>query len=394
MGMPASESPRSSPRPSSRRRLRHLSPFSADTLEGTAQRVEGWLLESGAQLRTGPHRGGVAGWLDRDGRPEFVYLEITGYYLTMAAWLADGAASSPERRALAIQRGREALDWIASVTAGGAMPPTRLYLSPGHADDWRNAAIFVFDVAMAVRGAACFASVEPTGESAAIVRDLVLRMEEICAGCALLPSHALVDGTIESMPDRWSTRPGPHHVKAAAALLRVPGGVLSDGLLEACRGTVTHWSAALAEAWPTDQLHPLLYGLEGLLIEPGRTDRTLDSAEQIYERLMRLQAEDGSVPSGTAAEAGEVRSDVLAQALRAGALLRGAGRLQGEDWQRRLDALAEALLAHVREDGAVLFALDQEIANTWCAMFTHQALVLHARARSGALAGDEAGALV
>jgi len=99
---------------------------SARPLEDAARRIEGWLLESGAQLRTGPHRGGVAGWLDRDGRPKFVYLEITGYYLTMAAWLAGGAASSEERRAMALEHGRQAVDWMRSVTADGAVPPTRL----------------------------------------------------------------------------------------------------------------------------------------------------------------------------------------------------------------------------------------------------------------------------
>jgi hypothetical protein len=376
------------------RKSQHLSAFSADRLKDTARRIEGWLLDSGVQLRTGFHRGGVAGWLDRGGRSEFVYLEITGYYLTMAAWLASGAASSIERRAMALEHGRRAVDWMKLVTADGAVPPTRLYFSPGR-DDWRNAAIFVFDLAMALRGVSCFAAVDPTDESATLVRDLVLRMEQICAGSALLPSHALGKTKGGNMPDRWSTRPGPHHVKAAAALLRLPEGVLSDALTRACRDTVTYWAAALQGSWPCSELHALLYGLEGLVIqEPAMTERTLDSVKQIYERLLRLQAADGSMPSLAVGESRQVRSDVLAQALRVGALLRAADRLQGEDWQRRLDALAAVLLSHVREDGGVLFAIDEESANTWCAMFTHQALLLHACANSSALARQEAGWLV
>jgi hypothetical protein len=321
-------------------------------------------------------------------------MEITGYYLTMAAWLAGGAASSSERRAMALEHGRQAVDWMRSVTADGAVPPTRLYLSAGE-DDWRNAAIFVFDLAMAVRGVSCFAAVTSSDGSARLVRDLVQRIEQIFAGCALVPSHALRSATGESMPDRWSTRPGPHHLKSAAALLRLPEGVLSDAVVQVCRDTVTHWAAALQASWPCSELHALMYGLEGLLIQESTlTEQTLDSAELIYTRLLRLQAVDGSLPSRTAGEPREVRSDVLAQALRAGALLRAAERLQGDVWQRRLDALAAALLCHVREDGGVLFSMDQEIANTWCAMFTHQALLLHARASAGALSSRQAGWLV
>ena len=81
-----------------------------------------------------------------------------------------------------------------------------------------------------------------------------------------------------------------------------------------------------------------------------------------------LQAPDGSLPA--ARGSADVRSDVLAQALRAGALLRAAGRLEDEAWTERLDALAGALLRHVGPDGAVPFALDQDVANTWCAMLS------------------------
>ncbi len=97
-----------------------------------------------------------------------------------------------------------------------------------------------------------------------------------------------------------------------------------------------------------------------------------------------LQAPDGSLPA--ARGSADVRSDVLAQALRAGALLRAAGRLEEEAWTQRLDALAGALLRHVGPDGAVLFALDQDVANTWCAMFAHQALLVHAHRADEALA--------
>ena len=187
------------------------------------------------------------------------------------------------------------------------------------------------------------------------------------------------DGT-GPLPDRWSTRGGPHHIKAAAALLRLPAGLLDDDLVDTCRATVDHWEAALLESWPVRELHPLLYGIEGLLILERR-----DAAEQVYERLMQSQAPDGTLPAMVDGSGG-VRSDVLAQALRAGALL--------PSWSTRLDALAEALLHHVQADGGVRFSLDQGVSNAWCAMFTHQALLLHSRAKSGALDGREAAYLI
>jgi hypothetical protein len=394
MGMPENGSSRCSMRHSDGKPSRTLNPLSADTLESAARRVEGWLLESDALLANGPHRGGVAGWLDENGRPEFVYLEITGYYLTSMAWLAASAASSTGRRERALEHGRRAVDWMRTVTAGGALPQTRIYLS-SEGDDWRNAAIFTFDLAMAVRGVASFAALARVEEEPTLIRDLGAHVEEIRSNSALLPSHALRHGAACSLPDRWSTRPGPHHIKAAAALLRLPRGVLADELVRTCRATVTHWEAALQTCWPCDELHPLLYGVEGLLIqEPTIAAETLDSAERIYERLLRLQAPDGSLPAAAAGRAGTVRSDVLAQALRVGALLQASGRLRGEDWSRRLDGLAAALLRHACEDGGVRFATDQPIVNTWCAMFTHQALLFHARARAGTLDARAAAWLV
>jgi hypothetical protein len=346
---------------------------SADVVEGAARRIERWLLDSGIQLGGGPQRGGVAGWLDRQGRPEFVYLEITGYYLTTAAWLAAGAASSGERAAAALERGREALRWMTSAMAEEAVPPTRLYLSPGH-DDWRNAAIFSFDLAMAARGVACFAAATRVDEAEALLHALGARLQEVCSDAVPLRSHALRDGPGASVPDRWSTRPGPHHVKAAAALLRLPAGVLDGSLVRACRETVPHWAAAMRASRPARELHPLLYGLEGLLmLEPTPSEKTLELVELVYERL----------PAAAEAETGDVRGDVLAQALRVGVLLRAAGRLRGDERRARIDAMATALLRHVRPDGGVLFHADRGMANAWCAMFAHQALLLHSRVANG-----------
>src|SRR5438067_5668158 len=97
------------------------------------ERVEGWLLHSGIQVDEGDQRGGIAGWLDQNGRPDFVYLEIAGYYLTAMAWLSSCGASSPEHVDTARQRGRLAATWIAGLVSRHRVPPTRLYLSDDRA---------------------------------------------------------------------------------------------------------------------------------------------------------------------------------------------------------------------------------------------------------------------
>ena len=363
-------------------------------LEETARRIEGWLLDSGAQLAAGPHRGGVAGRLDATGRPEFVYLEITGYYLTAMAWLAGGGAGSEERAATALARGRDALEWMRAVTAGGAVPATRIHLSPG-ADDWRNRAVFSFDLAMAARGVACFAAADPGAATTMLLGDLGDRLREISPGAVPLASHRALGGGGASLPDRWSTRPAPHHLKAAAALARLREGVLGPALTDASLGTIDHWAAAMQASWPCEELHTLLYGVEGLVIvASGGNEDLLDVVEPLYRRILRLQRIDGTLPALAGAWSGGVRADVLAQALRIGEILRTSGRLQEDAWAARLEGLAAALLRHVRPDGGVLFSLDQEVTNTWCAMFAHQALLLHARPGDRALANRAADLLV
>ncbi|MFD7976469.1 hypothetical protein [Streptomyces sp. NPDC059071] len=344
--------------------------LSGETAEA-ARRIERWLLSGGAQIEEGAQRGAVAGRLDPEGRPEFVYLEITGYYLTSMAWLASGAASSPDRAAEARAHGRQALDWISRSLAERGVPPTRLYVS-GAPSDWRNAGVFTFDLAMAARGAATFGQVtgyEAWKEPAA---GLCTAIDGMTSGSAVLRSHDAVARA--PLPDRWSTRPGPHHLKAAAALLRIPDGVLGAPLARVCRRTCGHWETVLGETWPCREVHPLLYGIEGLLIgAPSANDEALEAVERLYARLMRLQAADGTLTETTGG--GLVRSDVLAQALRIGRVLRGRGRLQGDGWAGRLGDLTRALLGFVQADGGVRFSRDQEAVNTWCAMFAHQALL-------------------
>jgi hypothetical protein len=336
-------------------------------------RIENWLLHSRAQLDTGPHRGGVAGWLDRHGQPEFVYPEITGYYLTAMAWLSSGASSSPELAAVAARRAQRAAGWIAMLVEREAVPSTRLYLSD-HPPDWRNGAVFSFDLAMAARGVAATRQLAGWRQRRRALIRLCTTLNRISSGADVMASHELVKDDAPTMPDRWSTRPGVHHLKAAAAVLRLPKRIVGGPMVAMAERTCVHWTGSLAgDEWPCQELHALLYALEGMLIRASAGD-DLIAAERAFTRLMDVQSSDGTLPETLAG--GTARSDVLAQALRVALLLRGRGYLSGPSWTVRIDRLTDALLGFVRPDGSVLFSRDQSISNTWCAMFAHQALYL------------------
>jgi hypothetical protein len=345
---------------------------SAERSAAAAQRIERWLLTSPIQLAGGAHDGGIAGTLDAEGRPTFVYLEITGYYLTWAAWVAAGGGCLAESGGLAVQRARRALGWLERVVDEQRVPPTRQYLLDSNVTDWRNSAVFTFDLAMAIRGAATFSSVSMTTGRAdsPVLRALASQLDACRNGERVLQSHRAVND--DQIPHRWSTTSGPHHLKAAASLLTLP---VSKGLCEAARNTTSYWSEELLHGWPVTETHPLLYGLEGMVICGGDQ---WDGAAAVFERLMTSQDDVGSLPSQVSGEAIE-RSDVLAQALRIGALLRGHGCLQGSAWLRRLDLLAERLVAYVHPDGSLGFARGHDNRNVWCAMFAHQALLWHQR---------------
>jgi hypothetical protein len=348
---------------------------SAERSAAAARRIERWLLTSPIQLATGPHEGGIAGTLDAEDRPTFVYLEITGYYLTWTAWLLAGGGCLGERFGRAKRRGERALGWLDRVVDERRVPLTRMHLADEEVADWRNAAVFTFDLAMAIRGAAEFsrASAPIDGVRSPVEHALASHLERNRAG-EHLQSHRTVGS--EQIPQRWSTEAGPHHLKAAACVLSAPVG---EPLAQAARLTSARWSDALVAGWPVAEVHPLLYGLEGMLI--GGAER-LDTAATVFERLMAAQDHAGSLPSQLSGEAIE-RSDVLAQALRLGMLLRRHGRLQEQGWSHRLDLLADRLITHVHPDGAVGFTHGQQTRNAWCAMFAHQALVWHAQLDEG-----------
>jgi hypothetical protein len=280
-------------------------------------------------------RGGIAGCLVGS-IPAYIYGEITGY------WLAWSSLHAPERNRMSA-----AVDFIASQWSGRQPAPTRL----GAPSDWRNRAVFSFDLAIMVRGLAAAAPIVGTDRCGDAADRLGRWLDRMVDADGSLRSHVRVaDG---ELPDRWSTRPGAYQAKAAAALLRAPDGWLSRPLLAAAeRALAIDGRQAAAHR----ELHPRFYALEGLLL----AGRTIEPAT-----VSAAAGHEATFPGELGGRS--FRSDVVGQALRLLCALPDSDH-------RQIGAVVDALLRHVRDDGSLAFRQGEPDANVWCALFAHQAL--------------------
>lgn len=335
-----------------------------ETARSTAANLRDWLLRGPAQLRTGDSSGGVAGTIAADGRPLYVYAEITGYYLS---WLADvaGCADAASVRANA----GLALGWTQrNFGRTGVAAQTRIHLAAAE-PDWRNDAVFFFDLAMLLRGVDAVAEAG-VAEADAALRTVLHQQLLQFVEKESLRAAIQIRGT-QALPPRWSTLGGPFLVKASA---RVAHGArhaaLPDALARACRNEDERWAAQAGEI-DLGMLHPTLYFAEGLLL--SRPDRA-DAIAQLLRRCLALVRDDGSLPETAADTNGKTRNDIVAQALRVGLLLRELGAAQAPP-QDELDRLAHTLIARIDARGFLPFNADSAAqANVWGTMFAEQAL--------------------
>lgn len=340
------------------------------------QRLRGWLLGPAVQLATGPQRGGVAGLLDARGQPQYVYAEITGYYLH---WLASlPQAATPARAAAAA-----ALDWLRCHYAEPA-PATRAYLGTDPPADWRNRCRFLFDLGMVVGGIAAATRRGLVAAPQALLDQLHARASEF-----LEPDGSLAAIRGDAVESRWSTRPGPYQAKPASRILAADALRPLPGALRAACVATLRLHAPQAGRPGHAELHPALYHLEGVACAE-RPDWPAIGAT--LDVLLRLDDGDGRLPE---VAGGDLRRlDVSAQALRIGLLLRSAGHDAPDD--ATLARLAGLLAAAVDPAGGIAFRSDRPgpERNVWCAMFAEQALGWYVQWRAHGDAGAAADALV
>jgi hypothetical protein len=331
--------------------------------------LRGWLLSPQVQLREGAHAGGVAGALDAHGRARYVYPEITGYYLH---WLADvREAGGLDEVRVAAQR---ASDWARRQFDRGAIPLTRAYLGES-APDWRNDAVFFFDLSMLLRGVCAAIEARLIPPPLATLQRLTAELDAFVSPDGEI--HAARALRKAELPTRWSTTGGPFEVKASSRVALAARHIaLPERLARACEALADRYQMS-AGSIALDMLHPTLYFAEGMLTARPRHASKIAS---LLQRCLQLQHTDGSLPEAERASA-LPRSDIIAQALRVGLLLR-AGDIADAPTDDALHRLANALIGRVDTRGRMPFVPDDAGAaqpNVWCGLFAEQALRWYAR---------------
>ncbi|MEP7205518.1 MAG: hypothetical protein ABI920_01160 [Casimicrobiaceae bacterium] len=334
-----------------------------------AARIDRWLLNGPPQQHAGEHAGAVAGMLTQGDGALYVYPEITGYYLQWLAWRSRHHRSEADRQPFR-ERACAAAGWLAH-WAASKHPRTRVHLA-GSVDDWRNEALFTFDLAMGLWGIA----------SATRHALIAPEPETVQAFCTMLCDLVGADGEFDAcrtfggrvVPRRWSTNRGAYLAKAAAGVLRAAEILpIPAVLVEAAARSFNHSVTQLLRD-PHDEMHPLLYAYEGALSCGQRTVASNHLADLCvrFSALWDAAESAGRVPELCSAPDGTERLDVLAQMVRIARLL---GRIDGLA-DRWTVAWAQRRLADsVAPDGSVPFARNAAgTMNVWAAMFASQAL--------------------
>jgi hypothetical protein len=322
-------------------------------MTSVAASIASWLLTSNIVVRAGPHKGAIAGWLTERGDASFAYPEITGYYLS---WLASSAEVAGVSDALSASAA-DAINWFTRI-AHGDLPLLTRYHESSQIDDWRNHAVFTFDLSMAARGISDSRGLTPTEIGAEPLRWMLSLLSDACTASRALPVYI---SARRELPSRWSTQPGPYQLKTAAALL-FSVETLPGSLRDAAWNTYDRWRSVSPEVNGPADLHPALYALEGL-IEFGRHGDT-EAFELAARRFQDISRKLCRWPN-------EMRSDVIAQTLRLSYLL-------GSSDNSRTVALRHLLEEFVDPAGRVSFrpfAYRPLHWNAWSAMFTYDSLM-------------------
>jgi hypothetical protein len=353
-----------------------------------------WLCDSGIQVEEGaPDAGGVGAWIDSVGRRSYLYSEITGYFMTFAVRLA--ALQSDARW---LERAERAARWIVDCAQD---PSGAVLCRKGHAVDGVSATFafegghtWLFDCAMV--GYGLLTTWRATGNSqwldaaeriGGFVRGIFHRLDEADAAAFDLTTNEIVPPG-----PRWSRHLGPFELKCVLfldSLHRITGESayrdLVNRLLERTLAT-QHPSGRFGtdrEGFTT-HLHPHFYAVEGLLYlasggeRPDLLDRAEAAIDWAFSECLRPGALVQAWSSHPASVISGIRTDILAQALRAHEIVRALRPARhGRPWEGNLPALRELLDRHITPDGGIRYGTDEngthEDANAWCQFFTLEA---------------------
>jgi hypothetical protein len=348
----------------------------------SADCIRAWLLSDEPQIRAGAHDGGVLGWTGAQARELFVYPEIVGYYLTVLSYCA---CEEPALGQACAERAERALGWLERRQGAWL---TRDHLKSTPESDWRNGAVFTFDLGMLLKGVSHWTDHEALAARAHRLQAIIVaELQTVTSSRGLLGSHRAREGAeLSPLPIRWSTMPGPHHVKVASVLTGLDE--VDERLRQLAGATTAHWTEVVKADLGHVGLHPTLYFLEGLLLHhlTSRDENILDLVGALLLRILESQRPGGDMGERVGRWGGRSRGDVTAQALRLCAILLSLGdpsrasqfRAHGRSLRRaltdRFAAREGALTNYPRErrDEA------ENPPNVWATIFAYQALSMYA----------------
>lgn len=365
-------------------------------LNQTIERACNWMVGSGAQVTSmDPNlNGGFVSWYEQDTQLyAYVYSEITGYMLTMLTALYH---RSNDVRYLnsAIRAG----DWFLSTVHEPTGGFRCLFPLRETRFDYKRDQIYAFDCGVILSGLVNLfrASKHPKYLAAATtVGDWLVRdVQKPSKG--FYPVYNIAHDQFIESDKEWSLCPGSYHTKIAIGLLNLYDLTRKPSYLRAVTNACDFAlefqdKSGRFTSFPSNggtNSHPHTYSAEGLWTVGkylGREDYLQASAQGI-NWLLSLQNEEGIVPRHYQANEPlyNERVDVLAQALRMGAIHLAEGRLPKEV-QTKLEKLVPVIARNqsnsddVRANGGFYFGRlsDGTVmphVNVWVTMFAVQAL--------------------
>ncbi len=350
-------------------------------IESTCARIRDWLLTSNIQIREGLEQGGVAGWLTSKEPPSFAYTEMAGYFLTCLSFMQVAEENPDSRLSL---RAQSALSWLERKAGEGKIGVTRHYLSIPQ-NDWRNQAVFAFDLSMVLRGLEAASRHLPVRHCQGVKEAVFQQLRRHCLPDFTLKPYYSLNG--DHIPRRWSTQPGPYQMKIAAALRIAESSTFPDWAGNVSQSLEARWDSIPLREVCSEDWHAFFYYLEGLVMlgELESDPKRIEATYHLYKDFLRLLP----IRPMTDFQVAEIfqRSDVLAQALRLACIFKSRGYWEETAGWSMLDGLAAGLLRFLKEDGSLVFQwpIDDPEAhrNAWSAMFAYQALSYYIRIGNG-----------
>lgn len=373
------------------------------SVPGSVRLAGRWLAESGIQHRDRDIRlnGGVAAWYEQDKKIyPFLYSEITGYALSAWAFLGRILGGSPYLKNM--ERAERWLACHAQLPHGGIK--TRMYLvkhyaSPNYSFD--NGRVYAFDTAMAGYGVMQLYRLSRRPDHLMFARDLFRFLTgKMRRKDGLF--HAFYDSrtrrTGEDL-EKWSDQCGSFHAKHALFFVdyhrfagEADGARAAENLLDAaCRLQKMDGRFVTSRGDGSTHLHPHAYTLEGLLYGGVflKKPAYVKAAARGFRWMLNGVSGDGSVSSNhiEGKFSHHERSDIVAQALRIGAILYA---LDPSAWKPVLPTLAKIrehlmlfqFLGRGRQRGGFVYGaatdgLQRPHLNAWATMFALQAVWMH-----------------